>query len=103
MEVAPHATTAVGTSPPTFNWKPPTVDGPNRGVGEVYVLGVDPEARGLGLGAVLLTAGLRYIASHGCARAMLYLDAENRVAAGLYRTFGFTHANTDVQYAKFAD
>ncbi len=85
-----------------FHWTKIHHGGPHRGVGEVYVLGVDPQAHGTGLGRALLVAGLRYLANRGCTQAMLYLDADNTAAAGLYHKLGFTKADTDVQYARSA-
>ncbi|MGI8648607.1 MAG: mycothiol synthase [Acidimicrobiales bacterium] len=83
-----------------FHWTKISRDGPHRGVGEVYVLGVDPQAHGTGLGRALLVAGLRYLAHHGCVQAMLYLDADNTAAARLYYKLDFTKTDIDVQYAR---
>lgn len=67
-------------------------------VGEVYVLSVDPEAAGGGLGRVLLAAGLSYLRQRGLRRVMLYTDATNTAAMRLYTKLGFTQVGTDVQY-----
>jgi mycothiol synthase len=69
-------------------------------IGEVYVLGVAPSARGLGLGRTLLVAGLRHLRSQGIAEAMLYVDAGHADAVRLYQGMGFTHWDTDVSYAR---
>lgn len=69
-------------------------------IGEVYVLGVAPEARGLGLGRTLLVAGLRHLRAQGLGEAMLYVDTGNAEAVRLYQSLGFTHWDTDVSYAR---
>jgi mycothiol synthase len=69
-------------------------------IGEVYVAGVDPAARGLGLGRALVVAGLELLRARGLPEAMLYVDADNRAAIALYESLGFTRWNTDVSYRR---
>jgi mycothiol synthase len=69
-------------------------------IGEVYVLGVDPSARGLGLGAALTRAGLRYLRSQGLDQVMLYVDESNPRAVELYRDNGFLRWATDVCFRR---
>lgn len=69
-------------------------------IGEVYVLGVDPDWRGSGLGRALTVAGLQYLRSLGLDQAMLYVDADNSSAVGLYESLGFTKWDSDVQYRR---
>jgi mycothiol synthase len=70
--------------------------------GEVYVIGVDPSARGTGLGKALLAAGLEHLHGKGLGEVVLYVEADNHSAVQLYTSYGFTHAasDTDVMYAR---
>lgn len=68
------------------------------GAGEVYVLGVAPQAQGLGLGSGLLIRGLRHLAGRGCPEALLYVDGDNTSAMRLYERDGFTRHDLDVQW-----
>jgi mycothiol synthase len=69
------------------------------GRGEVYVIGVDPAAQGLGLGAHLLAAGLRYLQDNGAGSVLLYVDDDNP-ARELYLRSGFTDVDRDVQWRR---
>jgi mycothiol synthase len=69
-------------------------------IGEVYVVGVDPDERGSGLGRALTLIGLRYLRGRGLSQVMLYVDETNVAAIGLYQSLGFTHWGTDVMFAR---
>jgi len=74
--------------------------GVHEPIGEVYVLGIDPSARGTGLGRALTLTGLHHLRSLDLAQAMLYVDASNRAAIELYESVGFARWDTDVLYAR---
>jgi mycothiol synthase len=69
-------------------------------IGEVYVLGVDPAARGLRLGAALTLAGLHHLRERGQSSVMLYVEADNAPAVRLYSGLGFTRSQADVSYRR---
>jgi mycothiol synthase len=68
------------------------------GIGEVYVLGLDPAAQGSGLAKPLTIAGLRSLADRGVGEIMLYVDESNTAAMHLYRRLGFQDYRADVQF-----
>ncbi len=69
-------------------------------IGEVYVVAVAPLWRGTGLGRALVLAGLEHLRRAGLAQAMLYVDASNTAAIGLYESLGFTRWDTDTLYRR---
>lgn len=64
-------------------------------LGEIYVVAVDPEFGGQGLGRQLTLAGLDHLSARGIKEAMLYVDAGNIRAVGLYVSLGFTVNHID--------
>ena len=70
------------------------------GVGEVYVVGVDPAHQGRGLGGPLTGLGLAHLARRGLAEVELYVDGDNTAARRTYERLGFTDAAVDGQYTR---
>ncbi|RUQ23352.1 RNA degradosome polyphosphate kinase [Kocuria sp. HSID16901] len=74
--------------------------------GEVYAVGVSPDAQGTGLGRALTLRGMDYLAKIGNDGAespleaiVLYVDADNQAAVALYRSLGFHPWDVDTMYA----
>lgn len=74
-----------------------------EGTGEVYVIGVDPAAQGIGLGAALTVAGLEYLRGRGLAEVLLYVESDNAAALRTYRKLGFRQHHTDVEFLRSGD
>jgi mycothiol synthase len=87
--------------PVAFQWtkvEPGRPDGARDG--EIYVLGVDPDHQGKGLGRLMTDVGLAHLARTGAARAVLYVEGDNAPALATYERSGFTRAAVHVQYAR---
>ncbi|WP_299539604.1 mycothiol synthase [uncultured Streptomyces sp.] len=78
-----------------FHWTKVHAD---ERLGEVYVVGVRPDAQGGGLGKALTAIGLRHLAAEGLPTAMLYVDADNTAAVTVYERMGFTTHEVDLMY-----
>ncbi|QUR68968.1 mycothiol synthase [Mycobacterium spongiae] len=98
-----------------FHWTKVHPDHP--GLGEVYVLGVDPSAQGRGLGQALTSVGVASLARRlappqygddpAAAPAvepavMLYVESDNVAAVRTYQSLGFTTYSVDTAYAPAA-
>jgi ribosomal protein S18 acetylase RimI-like enzyme len=60
------------------------------GVGEIYLLAVDPDYRGFGAGKALTMSGLDYLHDvAGCQEAIVYTAGDNEAARSLYERLGF--------------
>ncbi len=84
-----------------FHWTKVHPEQP--GLGEVYVVGVDPSAQGSGLGGLLTSVGVAFLARRLAAAAhptvMLYVESDNAAALGTYRRLGFVQHSVDTAYA----
>ena len=69
-------------------------------LGEVYVVGIDPDAQGLGLGPALTLIGLRSLQARGLHSVLLYVDESNGAAVRTYERLGFTRWATDVCWSR---
>jgi mycothiol synthase len=85
-----------------FHWTKIHAD--QVGLGEVYVVGVDPAAQGGGLGAVLTGIGIAHLARRLSSAArptvMLYVESDNAAALRTYQRLGFTRYSVDTAYAR---
>lgn len=76
----------------------------NAQLGEVYVVGVDPAAKGRGLGRALTLAGITYLARRLASaedpQVMLYVESDNAPAINTYRNLGFAVTAVDTAFAR---
>jgi mycothiol synthase len=84
-----------------FNWlKVHEGDGRDPRLGEIFVIGVDPDRQGRGLGRALAIEGLVLLVNDGITTGMLFVAAENTGALALYRALGFTVHRVDRAYER---
>jgi mycothiol synthase len=67
-------------------------------MGEIYVIGVDPDFHGRGWGRALTEDGFAWLATQGIRDGMLYVDAANAAAVGLYSSMGMVTHHVDRAY-----
>ncbi|MCJ0891687.1 mycothiol synthase [Rhodococcus sp. ARC_M5] len=75
-------------------------EGVEPAIGEVYVVGIDPQSQGRGLGRVLTLAGLHYLRNRELGQIMLYVEADNTAAVHTYTKLGFEKYHVDAAYAR---
>lgn len=84
-----------------FHWTKVHSDSP--GLGEVYVVGIDPAAQGRGLGRALTLIGVSHLANRLSgdpdATVMLYVESDNGAALRTYENLGFSVASIDTAYS----
>jgi mycothiol synthase len=68
--------------------------------GRIYMLGVDTDYRGKGLGKKLLRAGLLHLRNKGRELIDITVDSQNIVAVTLYRSLGFQMHGETAWYEK---
>ena len=71
-----------------------------RNRGRIYMLGVDTDCRGKGLGKKLLRIGLLHLKDKGRELVDITVDSQNIVAVTLYRSLGFQLHGETVWYEK---
>jgi mycothiol synthase len=85
-----------------FHWT--KVHAQEAGLGEVYIVGVDPSAQGTGLGGVLTAVGIAHLARRLAdadePTVMLYVESDNVAALRTYRRLGFRRYSVDTAYAR---
>ncbi len=64
------------------------------------MIGADPARHGKGLGRALTAGGLSSLADRGIKVGMLFVDAANDAAVGLYGSLGFTLHRTDRAFGR---
>ena len=88
-----------------FHWT--KVHPEKAGLGEVYVVGVDPSAQGSGLGGLLTAVGIAHLARRLAGAdeptVMLYVESDNTAALRAYRRLGFRQYSVDTAYARSGD
>ena len=67
-------------------------------LGEIYVIAVDPEFHGQGVGKPMTLAGLEWLAAEGLRVGMLYVESDNDAANATYAAIGFSRHHTDRAY-----
>jgi len=70
----------------------------HEALGEIYVLAVNPDYKGQGVGRNLTITGLNYLKHQGLNNVMLYVGVENKPAFNLYKSLGFNNFGSDVMY-----
>ena len=70
----------------------------HEALGEIYVLAVNPDYKGQGVGRDLTITGLNYLRYQGLNNVMLYVGVENKPAFKLYKSLGFNEFGSDVMY-----
>lgn len=71
-----------------------------HGLGEVYVLGIDPDYQGRRLATPLTQLGLAHLAGRGVSQVQLYVEGDNTAALATYQRAGFHRVSSDLMYAR---
>ena len=71
--------------------------------GRVFMLGVDPDYRGQGIGKGVLLVGLLHLKNKGLQVVKLTVDSRNKAACALYQSIGFRAKTSSLWYEKPVD
>ena len=69
-------------------------------IGEIHMIGADPDYQGKGIGRKVLLAGLSYLRDKSVNTAFLSVDSENQSALLLYESVGFELYRKTLWYEK---
>ena len=69
-------------------------------LGEIFVIAVDPDFHGRGLGVPMTLSGLEWLSARGLHQGMLYVESDNDAANATYARIGFTRHRTDRAYRR---
>ncbi|MFI5426828.1 mycothiol synthase [Aeromicrobium sp. UC242_57] len=83
-----------------FHWTKVEDSAGDQPSGEVYVVGIDPDAQGGGLGTALTARGLRHMYEKGLSTVDLYVEGDNAPALKVYRNLGFKDWKKDTLYTR---
>lgn len=83
-----------------FHWTKVEAAPGGQPSGEVYVVGIDPDAQGGGLGTALTARGLRHLFERGLPDVDLYVEGDNDPALTVYRKLGFVDHARDTLYVR---
>ena len=76
----------------------------SEGIGEIYVLGIDPAAQSRGLGGLLTAVAMAYFSRLTVAGELdeveLYVEGDHTPAVRTYHRAGFRRRRADLQYAR---
>lgn len=73
-------------------------DGQSPALGEIYVIALDPDFHGRGLGVPMTRAGLDWLSVQGIEETKLYVEADNHVALRTYNRIGFSRYASNRAY-----
>jgi len=73
---------------------------PSERKGQIFMLGLDPDYRGKGIGKKILLAGLAHLKSRSLQVVELTVDSENKAACALYKSIGFKVRASSFWYEK---
>lgn len=86
-----------------FCWTKVEVVDDSDSIGEIYVIGVDPQFQGRGLGRSATVAGLAFLAQERVDRFVLFVEADNHAAVTLYESLGFGVERRDHVFTKLIE